>query len=95
MAVWIPPSRIEQVHDMKDGAAQARAAAGATYTVKGMTCEHCVRAVTSEISALDGVQGVEVDLGSGRVSVVAAGALDDAAVAAAVDEAGYELVGRA
>jgi copper chaperone len=74
---------------------QPPAGATSTYTVKGMTCEHCVRAVTTEISALEGVQGVEVDLDSGRVSVVSAGTLDDAAVAAAVDEAGYELVGRA
>jgi copper chaperone CopZ len=62
-----------------------------TYTVSGMTCEHCVKAVTSELSALDGVQDVQVDLGSGAVTVTSAAPLADEAVRAAVDEAGYEL----
>jgi copper chaperone len=65
------------------------------YTVKGMTCGHCARAVSTEVSTLAGVQDVQVELDSGLVSVVSAAALDDAAVAAAVEEAGYELVGRA
>jgi copper chaperone len=63
-----------------------------TYLVKGMTCEHCVRAVTEELGKLDGVQSVAVDLARGSVEVAAAGALTDEAVRAAVDEAGYELV---
>ncbi|GAA1615647.1 heavy-metal-associated domain-containing protein [Catellatospora bangladeshensis] len=63
------------------------------YTVKGMTCGHCVNSVSAEISKLDGVTGVQVDLAGGAVTVSSAGALDEAAVAAAVDEAGYELVG--
>jgi copper chaperone CopZ len=62
-----------------------------TYTVSGMTCEHCVKAVTSELSALDGVPDVPVDLGSGAVTVTSAAPLADEAVRAAVDEAGYEL----
>ena len=62
-----------------------------TYTVTGMTCAHCVSAVTTEISALDGVAGVEVDLGSGAVTVTSDAPLSDADVRAAVDEAGYEL----
>ena len=62
-----------------------------TYTVTGMTCSHCVQAVTEEISALPGVAGVQVDLGSGAVTVTSAEALDDEAVRAAVDEAGYEV----
>ena len=62
-----------------------------TYTVTGMTCEHCVNAVTSELTALDGVDDVQVDLGSGRVTVTSEAPLSDVAVRAAVDEAGYEL----
>jgi copper chaperone len=62
-----------------------------TYTVTGMTCEHCSRAVHEELSALPGVADVQVDLTSGAVRVTSAAALDRAAVAAAVDEAGYAL----
>lgn len=62
-----------------------------TFTVVGMTCEHCVRAVTAELSALDGVTSVDVDLASGSVNVGSTAALDPADVAAAIDEAGYEL----
>ena len=66
--------------------------ASSTYEVRGMTCEHCVRAVTSEVESLPGVTGVYVDLGTGRVVVTSDAPLDDAAMRAAVDEAGYELV---
>jgi copper chaperone CopZ len=62
-----------------------------TWTVTGMTCEHCVRAVTEEVGAIPGVTDVEVDLASGRVTVTAESEPDPAAVAAAVDEAGYAL----
>ena len=62
-----------------------------TYTVTGMTCGHCVTAVTSEVSRVDGVTDVDVDLASGQVTVTSDGPIDDAAVAAAVDEAGYEV----
>ena len=62
-----------------------------TYTVTGMTCGHCVQAVTSELSALAGVAEVQVDLASGAVTVTSAAPLPDADVRAAVDEAGYEL----
>jgi copper chaperone CopZ len=54
-----------------------------------MTCGHCVAAVTREVSAVPGVTEVSVDLASGLVSV--SGAADDAAVRAAIDEAGYEV----
>ncbi len=64
----------------------------ATYTVSGMTCGHCVSAVTSELEQLDGVTDVQVDLASGRVTVTSGAPLDDAAVTAAVDEAGYLVV---
>jgi copper chaperone len=59
------------------------------YIVEGMTCEHCVRAVREELGQIEGVTDVAVDLASGQVTVEADGPLDDAAVAAAVDEAGY------
>lgn len=64
-----------------------------TYTVKGMTCEHCVKSVTEEVSEVPGVSGVDVDLPSGRVTVSSDQEVDDAAVRAAVTEAGYEVVG--
>lgn len=66
-----------------------------TYRVSGMNCQHCVNAVTEEISALDGVQAVNIDLVENGVSAVhvdSARELDRTAVAEAVDEAGYELV---
>ena len=66
--------------------------ATASYTVVGMTCDHCVNAVRTEISRITGVVDVDVDLASGRVSVESAEPIDDAAVAAAVDEAGYAVV---
>ena len=64
------------------------------FQVTGMTCQHCVNAVTEEVSALDGVSGVAVDLDSGALTVTSAGELPFAAVAAAVDEAGYTLAPR-
>lgn len=62
-----------------------------TYTVSGMTCGHCVQAVKTEIGKIDGVTGVDVDLDSGRVVVDATTDIADSEIAAAVDEAGYEL----
>jgi copper chaperone len=59
------------------------------YTVHGMTCDHCALSVTEEVTEVAGVQGVEVDLPSGRL--VVRGAADDAAVRAAVAEAGYQV----
>jgi len=61
-----------------------------TYTVTGMTCSHCVDSVTEEVSEVAGVTDVDVDLDSGLLTV--SGAVDDAAVRAAVDEAGYAVV---
>ena len=63
------------------------------YTVKGMTCGHCVSSVSSEVGALPGVSGVDVDLPTGTVMVTSDEPLDTGAVRAAVEEAGYELVG--
>ncbi|MGK5742950.1 heavy-metal-associated domain-containing protein [Micromonospora sp. URMC 103] len=62
-----------------------------TYAVTGMTCEHCVRAVTDELSTLPGVREVRVDLRHGTATVTSLGPLPDDVVRAAVDEAGYEL----
>ena len=62
------------------------------WTVEGMTCGHCVKAVTEEVAAIPGVTEVDVDLDSGRVTVVADADPTTEAVAAAVDEAGYTLV---
>ena len=60
--------------------------------VKGMTCGHCVNAVTEEVQKVDGVTRVDVDLDSGNVTIESATPVDAGALAAAVDEAGYELV---
>ena len=61
------------------------------FHVRGMTCDHCVRAVTEELEQLSGVTAVAVDLASGAVDVVSDAPLDVDEVRAAVDEAGYEV----
>ena len=63
-----------------------------TYTVTGMTCGHCVMSVTEEITEIDGVTDVAVDLPTGSVTVTSDGPLDETQVRAAVEEAGYALV---
>jgi len=62
-----------------------------TYTVTGMTCQHCVASVTEEVSELAGVTGVDVDLASGALSVTSDQPVPDEAVRGAVEEAGYAL----
>jgi copper ion binding protein len=62
-----------------------------TYSVNGMTCGHCVNAVSTELRDLDGVTAVDVDLPSGSVTVTSTQELDRDAVAAAITDAGYEL----
>jgi len=65
-----------------------------TFAVSGMTCAHCVAAVTEEVSALGGVSAVDVDLNAGgdsRVTVTSSGPLSLDAIREAVDEAGYTL----
>ena len=62
-----------------------------TYQVTGMTCGHCVSAITAEVAALENVSDVQVDLATGSVTVTSSCPLDDAAVRAAVEEAGYQL----
>lgn len=63
-----------------------------TINVSGMTCGHCVSAVTMELSLLPSVTEVDVDLESGQVTITSDAALDQAQLASAIDEAGYELV---
>lgn len=65
-----------------------------TYTVVGMTCGHCVSAVTEEVSELPGVTAVQVDLVTGGLAITSDPVVDEAAVRAAVEEAGYELADR-
>jgi copper ion binding protein len=65
--------------------------ATSTWTVTGMTCAHCVKAVTEEVSAIEGVAAVEVDLATGAVTVTGDPEPSREQMAAAVDEAGYAL----
>ena len=65
-----------------------------TYTVAGMTCGHCVNAVTDEVSQVPGVTAVDIDLDSGGLTVRSEAPVDEHAVRAAVEEAGYEVAGR-
>ena len=61
------------------------------YTVTGMTCGHCITSVTEEITAINGVTDVAVDLPTGAVTVTSNDPVDEARVRAAVEEAGYQL----
>ena len=63
-----------------------------TWTVTGMTCGHCVTSVTEEVSEIDVVESVDVDLATGSVVITSAEPLSREAVEAAVTEAGYALV---
>lgn len=62
------------------------------YQVTGMTCGHCEGAIREEVSQIDGVTGVEVSAQTGRLTVTSEQPPQDAAVIAAVDEAGYTAV---
>jgi copper chaperone len=62
-----------------------------TYAVTGMTCDHCVRAVTTELVLVPGVRSVDVDLEAGAVTVTSDEPLDREVVSEAIDEAGYQL----
>jgi copper chaperone CopZ len=66
-----------------------------TYKVSGMSCGHCEGAVSGEISGIEGVTSVKAVASTGEVTVTSATEPDDDAVRAAVDEAGFELTGRA
>jgi copper chaperone CopZ len=61
------------------------------YIITGMVCQHCVSAVTQELSAIESVTDVQVDLATGQVTVTSDGPVDDAAVRAAIEEVGYEI----
>lgn len=62
-----------------------------TFTVTGMTCGHCVSSVTEEVQDLSGVESVDVVLETGTVTITSAEPIDETAVKAAVEEAGYQL----
>lgn len=61
------------------------------YTVTGMTCGHCVSSVTEEVSELDGVIDVDVELATGRLTVTSDGPIEAERVGTAVRDAGYQL----
>jgi copper ion binding protein len=61
--------------------------------VLGMTCDHCVNSVTEELTAISGVTGVDVVLESGKVTIQSDSELSHEDVVAAIEEAGYEVVG--
>ena len=63
------------------------------YRVDGMTCGHCVNAVSAELNKLTGITNVAVDLDSGDVTITSTGDIDPALVRDAIDEAGYEVAG--
>ena len=63
-----------------------------TVTVTGMTCSCCANSVNKEVGKIAGVTAVEADFSSGRVIIDATGPVDRSAIAAAVSEAGYQLV---
>ncbi|MFJ8195514.1 heavy-metal-associated domain-containing protein [Streptomyces sp. NPDC096152] len=67
----------------------------AVYQVSGMSCGHCEGSVSAELSELPGVDSVKAVASTGEVTVVSAAPLDEEAVRAAIDEAGFELVGTA
>jgi len=62
-----------------------------TYNIVGMTCDHCVAAVTEELASIPGVTGVDVDLATGAAVVRSDGPVEDEAVRSAVEEAGYAV----
>jgi copper ion binding protein len=78
------------VHE-DDDSQELRMTTTATYTVTGMSCQHCVDAVTAEVGRIGGVEQVQVDLPTGAVTVTSTAPLDLDAVRRALDEAGYDL----
>jgi copper chaperone CopZ len=88
---------LTRLHEENDMTAQTDTQGSVTtvYKVSGMSCGHCEGSVSGEISELPGVSSVTAVASTGEVTVVSAAPLDDAAVRAAVDEAGFELVEQA
>ncbi len=66
-----------------------------TYTVKGMTCDHCAGSVTAEVTKIAGVTDVSVDVSAGRLTVISDEPVSAETVTEAVEEAGYEVVASA
>lgn len=66
--------------------------ASSTYTVQGMTCDHCAGSVTAEVTKIPGVTDVAVDVAGGRLTVTSAEPVSSDAVTEAVEEAGYEVI---
>ena len=89
-AILIPPPRI-QGDSLVSHTVPTTSVSARRYSVAGMTCEHCVLSVTEEVSEIAGVTGVAVDLAAGQLTVTGADFTDEA-VAAAVADAGYEVV---
>lgn len=65
------------------------------YRVEGMTCAHCAASVSREVGAVEGVEGVRVNVADGTVAVDTAAAVPESLIASAVVEAGYAFAGRA
>lgn len=83
-------------HSATDAASADAGLVTTDLAVAGMTCGHCVSSVTEELSSMDGVESVNVQLNAGGVSTVTVASrspLDPEAIRAAVDEAGYSLAG--
>ena len=64
-----------------------------TITVKGMSCQHCVMAVTKALNGIEGITDVKVDLASGRVTFEETKSVAQETIAAAIKKAGYDVVG--
>lgn len=64
-----------------------------TLKIEGMTCDHCKMAVTKALNAIDGAQNAEVDLDSGTATLAITGAVTDDMIRAAIEDAGYDVVG--
>lgn len=88
------PSRRYEENDMT-AATDTPGSVTTVYQVSGMSCGHCEGAVSGELSELAGVTSVKAVASTGEVTVVSVAPLDEEAVRAAVDEAGFELAGRA
>lgn len=90
----IGPTRLDEENDMT-AQTDAPGSVTAVYKVTGMSCGHCEGSISAELSELPGVTSVKAVAATGEVTVVSETPLDEEAVRTAVDEAGYELVGRA
>ncbi|EDY54312.1 regulatory protein [Streptomyces sviceus ATCC 29083] len=88
------PTRLHEENDMT-AQTDTPGSVTAVYKVSGMSCGHCEGSVSGEISEIAGVSSVKAVASTGEVTVVSAEPLDEEAVRAAVDEAGFEFVGKA